>query len=405
MTGPLSGVRVLDLTTMVSGPIATMLLADQGAEVIKVEAPGGDYMRRVGVKHRGMSTSFLTCNRGKRSLCLDIKRPEGLEIVKQLASTVDVFVQNFRPGAIQRMGLSRETVSDIRPDIIYTSISGFGDTGPCSHQRVYDPVIQALSGMADVQMDQHSGLPRMVRTIICDKTSALATAQSITAALFRRERTGKGGHVGVAMLDVMIGFLWPEAMASLSFIGKEEDPAHSQRSPDLVFKSQDGYLTAGAISDLEWEGMCRALDRTDLIEDPRFKTAAERAHNSAERRQITSDEISNWPSAELLARFDTEGVAAAPILNRTGIMDHPQVIENRIFQPIEDGVLGPVRMPRPATIFDDQATSISTLAPFKGDDNTAILTEIGYQPEQITQLKNANVLFDSPPTTDQGSRS
>ena len=213
MTGPLSGVRVLDLTTMVSGPIATMLLADQGAEVIKVEAPGGDYMRRVGVKHRGMSTSFLTCNRGKRSLCLDIKRPAGLDIVKRLASTADVFVQNFRPGAIQRMGLSRETVSDIRPDIIYASISGFGDTGPLSHQRVYDPVIQALSGMADVQMDQHSGLPRMVRTIICDKTSALATAQSITAALFRRERTGKGGHVGVAMLDVMIGFLWPEAMA------------------------------------------------------------------------------------------------------------------------------------------------------------------------------------------------
>ena len=122
MTGPLSGIRILDLTTMVSGPIATMLLADQGAEVIKVEAPGGDYMRRVGVKHRGMSSSFLTCNRGKRSLCLDIKRPAGLDIVKRLASTADVFVQNFRPGAIQRMGLSRGTVSDIRPGIIYASI-------------------------------------------------------------------------------------------------------------------------------------------------------------------------------------------------------------------------------------------------------------------------------------------
>ena len=400
MKGPLSGIRILDLTTMVSGPISTMLLADQGAEVIKIEAPGGDYMRRVGVKHRGMSSSFLTCNRGKRSVCLDIKRPEGSEIIQKLIATSDVLVQNFRPGAIQRMGLSREVVFDIRPDIIYASISGFGDTGPYSHQRVYDPVIQALSGLADVQRDQLSGLPRMVRTIICDKTSALTAAQSITAALFRRERTGRGGHVAVAMLDVMIGFLWPEAMGSLSFIGKEEDPARSQKSPDLVFKSLDGYLTAAAVSDPEWQGMCRALKRTDLIEDPRFKRAAERAQNSADRRQITSDEISKWPSADLLARFDAEGVGAAPILTRTEIEANPQVVENRIFQPIEDSVLGSVRMPRPATVFDDETTSIHTLAPFKGANNRAVLSEIGYSPGEIDKLSSDNVLYDSPPTAD-----
>ena len=159
-------------------------------------------------------------------------------------------------------------------------------------------------------------------------------------------------------------------------------------------------MTAAAVSDPEWQGMCRALKRPDLIDDPRFKSAAERAHNSADRRQITSDEISKWPSLDLLARFDAEGVGAAPILTRTEIETNRQVIENRIFQPIEDSVLGPVRMPRPATVFDDVTTSIETLAPFKGADNTAVLTEIGFEPDEIGKLKSDNVLFDSPPMAD-----
>ena len=170
-TLPLHGVRVLDLTTMVSGPIATMLLAEQGADVIKIESPAGDYMRQVGTKHKGMTSSFLTCNRGKRSMCVDIKQPLGLALVLELVKSTDVLVQNFRPGVIERMGLGEDKVRNLKPDIIYLSISGFGKSGPHAHQRVYDPVIQALSGLADVQRDQVTGVPRMVRTIICDKTT------------------------------------------------------------------------------------------------------------------------------------------------------------------------------------------------------------------------------------------
>ena len=165
MPGPLHGFRVLDITTMVSGPVATMMLADQGADVIKIEPPGGELMRRVGVERRGMTASFLSCNRGKRSLAIDLKSAEGASIALRLAATADVLVQNYRPGAIDRMGFGerKAAVRAVRPDIVFVSISGFGESGPYAHKRVYDPVIQALSGLADIQSDRATGEPRMVR--------------------------------------------------------------------------------------------------------------------------------------------------------------------------------------------------------------------------------------------------
>ena len=212
MNGPLTGFRVLDLTTMVSGPVATMMLGDQGADVIKIEPIDGEYMRKAGVKHRGMPNGFLSCNRSKRSLSINLKSEEGVVAVKRLLANTDVLVQNFRPGAIERMGLGEAVAREIRPDIIFVSISGFGEKGPYSHQRVYDPIIQALSGLADIQRDKDSGKPKMVRTIIPDKTTSVTAAQAITAALLHRERTGEGQHIRLSMLDTMVAYLWPEGM-------------------------------------------------------------------------------------------------------------------------------------------------------------------------------------------------
>ena len=209
MNGPLTGFRVLDLTTMVSGPVATMMLGDQGADVIKIEPIDGEYMRKAGVKHRGMPNGFLSCNRSKRSLSINLKSEEGVVAVKRLLANTDVLVQNFRPGAIERMGLGEAVAREIRPDIIFVSISGFGEKGPYSHQRVYDPIIQALSGLADIQRDKDSGKPKMVRTIIPDKTTSVTAAQAITAALLHRERTGEGQHIRLSMLDTMVAYLWP----------------------------------------------------------------------------------------------------------------------------------------------------------------------------------------------------
>jgi crotonobetainyl-CoA:carnitine CoA-transferase CaiB-like acyl-CoA transferase len=397
MPGPLHGVRVLDLTAMISGPMATMILADQGADVIKIEPPAGDLMRHYGVMRRGMSSSFLSNNHGKRSLTVDIKSPAGLEIVLKLAATADVLVQNFRPGAIERMGLGEDTVRAAKPDIIYISISGFGERGPYAGQRVYDPVIQALCGLAEIQSDRETDQPRMVRTVVPDKTTAVTAAQAITAALFARERTGQGQHVRLAMLDTMVAYLWPEASSSLSFVGNEADPARGQMGLDLVFKTQDRHITAGAVSDAEWQGMCRALERPDLIADERFSSVAARSKNVVERRAIMSAELAKWPSVEILRRLRSENVPCAPVLSRVEVLDDEQVVINGIIEVHDDAVLGPVRQPRPAARFSITPAAVRRLAPYLGADNREIMTELGYSANDVDRLAAAGVLHAKPP--------
>ena len=362
MPGPLDGVRVLDLTTMVSGPVAAMMLADQGADVIKIESPAGDIMRQYGVVHRGMSATFLSCNRSKRSLCVDLKTAEGLAIVRKLAETADVLVQNFRPGAIERMGLGEDIVRELKPDIVFVSISGFGESGPYAHQRVYDSVIQALCGLCDIQTDNETGRPHMVRTIVPDKTTSVTAAQAITAALFARERTGKGQHVRLAMLDTMVAYLWPEASAPLTFLENEQDPAQEQAGPDLI-----------------------------------FRTAAARGHNRTERRTIMNREIAKRSTAEILARLDREVVPAAPVLRRGEVIADAQVVENGIIEVREDPDLGPVRQPRPAARFTETPAEIRSIAPWLGADNATILEELGYDEADIARLAEDRVVHRREP--------
>ena len=272
MEGPLSGFKILDLSAVLSGPLATMWLADQGAEVFKVEPFHGDIVRYMGGGDSGISPSFLSANRGKKAISINLKTDKGTDVIRKIAAEVDVFVQNFRPGAIDRMGLGYDVISRINPRIVYCSISGFGDTGPYSHKRVYDPVIQSLSGLADIQRDRETGRPKMVRTTIPDKTTAITAAQAITAALLSRERNGKGQHIKLAMIDAMISLTWAEGMAGYTIIGNE-DKVPPQLAPDLIFETSDGYITAGAVSNAEWQGMCLALDREEWLKDDRFNTS------------------------------------------------------------------------------------------------------------------------------------
>jgi crotonobetainyl-CoA:carnitine CoA-transferase CaiB-like acyl-CoA transferase len=396
MAGPLAGVRVLDLTTMVAGPVATRMLADQGAEVIKIEPPSGDLMRRFSNGRNGMSAFFLSCNRNKRSLAVDLKAAKGLAIVQKLIATTDVLVHNFRPGAVERIGLGEEAVRGIRGDLVYVSISGFGESGPYVSQRAYDPVIQALSGLAEIQTDRDTGRPKMVRTIIADKTTALTAAQAITAALFARERSGQGQHVRIAMLDAMIAYLWPEAMPSLTFVGEERDPSEGESGPDLVFATQDRYITAAALSDDEWAGMCRALNRQDLINDPRFLTAGARSRNAVERREITAAELEKWSASEILPRLLDNDVPAAPVLSRFELLQDGQVQANHILEEYQSPVFGRVRQPRPAALFDRTPAGVRELAPLLGADNAAILSELGYSGGEIARLEREGVLHNQP---------
>src|SRR5580704_8488685 len=287
--GPLSGYRIIDVTQMLSGPMATMILGDQGADVIKIEPPKiGDLTRAMGATGPGIPPTFAVINRNKRSIAIDLKDHRGLAVLKHLIAGADVFVQNFRPGTAERMGIGERDLRRIKPDLIYVSISGFCEKGPYVERRVYDPVIQALSGLASIQADYKTGRPQMMRLIIPDKVTALTAAQAITAALLARERTGEGQHVRLAMLDAVIAFLWPEGMARHTFIASGA-PQKSAMSRDLIFETADGYLTCGANSNAEWEGLAKALGRPEWIEDQRFKTVAARIRNAAERLDLTAE--------------------------------------------------------------------------------------------------------------------
>ena len=385
--GPLSGIKVVDLTAMVSGPSATMYLADQGADVIKIEPLEGELMRKVGKHYNGMTNSFLCCNRSKRSLTLNLKDEKGIEILKNIIADADVFVQNFRPGVCTRMGLGEQELRKISPQIIYVSISGFGEEGPYSNQRVYDPIIQALSGLADIQRDRDTKIPKMVRTIIPDKTTALTAAQAISSALFYRERHGKGQHIKLAMLDVMIAYLWPEGSSALSFIGKEGDPTDGQLGLDLVYKTKDNkYITAGAVTDKEWIGICKAMDRKDLLIDKRFISARQRVIHKSERRQAIADEILKHNAHTILKEFHKNEVPAAPILSRTEILKNEQVNKNKIIEIHTSKFFGKVRSPRPAAIYSESTTKINRLAPLLGENSYEILEEIGIKKTEIEQL-------------------
>ena len=363
-----------------------MLLADQGADVIKVESKEGDLVRRMSVREHGLPIGFISLNRGKRSLALDLKSAEGRAALEELIPTADVFVQNFRPGTIERMGFGETRVRELCPNILYVSISGFGTSGPYAHKRVYDPVIQALSGLADIQADRETGRPKMVRTIIPDKTTALAAAQAVSAALFARERTGKGQHISIAMLDAMIAYLWPEGLVGHTLVGQEAHGSRAQFAQDLIFETLDGYITAGTVSDIEWAGLCRAIERPEWLEDERFNTPSARVKNAPVRIDMLQEVLRHRTSAEWLRLLDENGVPCAPVLRREEVYLHEQVKANDLMREFDHPVVGRVRQPRPAARFDKTPEGIAGPAPALGEHNREILESLGYEPRQIEVL-------------------
>lgn len=391
--GPLKGVKVLDLTSMVSGPVGAMILADQGAEVIKVEPVSGELVRHMAAPHNGLNPVFFSCNRGKKSIALDLKSDEGKDILFKLAENADVFMQNFRPGAIDRMGFGEKVIRKLNENIIYVSISGFGSVGPYANSRVYDPIIQALTGATDIQADRATGEPKMFRIIIADKVTSLTAAQAISSALFAREKHGISQHIELSMLDSMISFFWPEGMAGIVFAENEVDMRKLQGSQDLIYKAKDRHITAGAVSDAEWKGMCRALNREDLIEDERFATPAGRVSNSQERKEITGQEISKWNSQEILSRLQAEGVPSAPLLDRMELLGNEQILANESILRLNYERYGEVRQARPAARFEKTPSEINSPAPLLGEHGREILMEIGYSEEKISKLLSEKKLF------------
>jgi len=399
MPGPLHGFRVIDLTTMISGPLCTMTLADQGAEVIKIEHPeGGDLSRQVTGRRGGVAASFLNNNRGKKSVTLNLKDPRGVEAALRLCETADVFVQNFRPGVAERIGLGEAAVRAARPDIVYTSIAGFGFTGDWARKPVYDPLIQALSGLASVQGGADTARPRLVRTILPDKLTAIQTAQAITAALLARARTGEGSHVRISMLDTVLAFLWSSDMAGYTFVGDEAQPdkgADAQSFVELIYQTADGWMAVSAHTDSTWKGLSAAVGRPDWLSDPRFATVAAREENKTARLELTQEALHADTTGNWMRRLSEHDVPCAPVLTRDEVYRHPQVLANDVVIEQDHPQAGRIRQARTPARFS--ATPAADPGPARrlGADTRAMLAQAGYDADTIAELIAQGVATDA----------
>lgn len=388
MPGPLDGLRVIDLTSMISGPLATMMLGDQGADVLKIENPtGGDHTRASANRRGGMSASFLNNNRNKKSVVLDLKTEAGRSALLRLSADADVFVQNFRPGVIDRMGLGEAVLRTVSPSIVYVSISGFGENGPYAGKPVYDPLVQAMSGLASVQAGSDDERPRLVRTILPDKLTGIVAAQAITAALLARARTGEGQHVRLSMLEAVVAFLWSSDMGSQTFVGGDLPQQEAASFTDLIYETSDAPISVAVQSNREWEALTTGLSQPGWLEDPRFRTPALRQQHINERLALTQEVLRTRPAAEWLEVLTRVGVPCAPVLTRTQTLLDPQITANGIVVEVDHPAAGRIRQGRPSARFSATPQTIRAGAPGYGEHTEVALRATGLSQTEIEALR------------------
>ena len=393
MPGPLNGVRIIDLTTMASGPLATSVLADQGADVIKVEGPGrGDGLRTIGPSRGGMSAIFTSFNRNKRSIVIDLREPEGVALLDRLVAGADVVVQNFRPGAVERMGIDAERYRALHPDLIYVSISGFGEKGPMAQSAVYDSVMQAYSGVAMHQADLETGEPSFVRSVVCDKGTAIQTSQLITSALFARANGRGGQHIKVSMLHASLAFLWPDGMQNHALLGDGVSAPLLKSALPMIRPTKDGYITISYIQDREFESLCKTIGREELVEDERFATAGPRASNARPLQELIESTLKGYTTAELAAILAVADVPYATLGDPATIHEDPQVIANDLLFEMDHPVAGRLRQPKPLGEFQGTPTELRYGAPGYGEHTREVAAEAGLDESEIDRLIDAGRL-------------
>ena len=391
-TGPLAGIRIIDLSSVFSGPMATALLADQGAEVIKIESHEGDISRRVGPAKGDLSATFIVTNRGKRSISIDLKSPAALPILQALLRSADAVVNNFRPGVMERLGLPDALLVQLNPRLVRLSITGFGPTGPRADDRAYDAVIQAVSGMSASHRDKHSGQPGLLSTTVCDKLTALTAAQALTAALFARERDGQGRLVEVAMLDAAVAFQWVDAMYNQVFLDDAPAPFPEIGLTLKPYATADGFVASMGPQQSEFKGLCEALNHPEIALDPRFLTQQARGRHPRELRAVLEPLFAGFSTDELEIAARAQGAPLGRVNEHAQVLSDPQVLHNHLLTNLDHGEIGRVRLARAAAVFDGVATAPLAPAPHLGQHGRALLSEFGFDEAQVAQWIASGVL-------------
>lgn len=393
MAGPLDGVKVIDLTTIYSGPICASILGDHGADVIKVEAPEGDAMRAGGRSARnGVPGPFAMMNRNKRAMVLNLSTDSGKSVLRRMLAKADVVLENYRPDVMERLGFGWEELQKINKRLIFASINGVGAVGPYSKRRVYDAVIQAISGIAALQKDPSQDKPEMINTLICDKLTAITAAQNICSALYAREQTGVGQRVSVSMLDASLFFMWPDSMSQFTFVGDDVPRGGYGSHAYFVRKTKDGYVATMPVKRGEWEGLFNALGLSQLLlDDERFSTPLARQANAQEFQRILNDSYQNFTTSELVTRLEENQVPFAEINARPDVIDDPQIRAMGALIEFDHPHGGPMRQPRPPGRFSHTETGLFRASPELGEHTQEVLAEFGFSDEEVSSLFSEGV--------------
>jgi crotonobetainyl-CoA:carnitine CoA-transferase CaiB-like acyl-CoA transferase len=388
-SGPCAGIKVLDLSTVVSGPMCGRLLGDLGADVVKLESTEGDMLRAFPPLYRGMSGYFMQMNRNKRGIAIDLKTDQGRTLARELATKADVFIENFRPGVAARLGLDYESLRDGNPGLIYAAINGVGDAGPYADQPTYDQVIQGLVGFMPVQ--GADGPPLPIRNPIVDKVTAMSAAMAILAALNHRHTSGCGQRINTRMLDTWAAFILPERMHNYTFQSADA-PEAVVRDVYRVFETRDGHVIGLVLQDNQFRGICTALDRHDIADDSRFATPAARTSNFGALHIELRADIARLSTQEFLALARRHQVPFAPVNDIDAFFSDPQVRHNGAFFEADDPEFGTLRHLGFMSAFGATPSTLQRRAPRLGEHTDEVLGELGYSAEAIDGFRSAGLV-------------
>lgn len=390
MTGALDGIRVIDLTTVILGPWAAQMLGDMGADVIKVETPAGDTTRQVGeARTPGMAAFFMATNRNKRSIVLDLRRDEGRDALFQLVGTADVFIHNMRPAVAAKLGLNDQKFMEAYPDLIYVKTYGFRSDGPMANKPAYDDIIQAASGITDLQTITSEGAqPRFVPTIMADKTSSFHVVSGVLAALFHRSRGGAGQVIEVPMFEALVDYLLVEHLNGAQFDPPIGDMGYARllnkmRKP---YRAKNGYLAVLPYTTQNWQDMFRIAGREDLNDDPRFADLATRVRHSAEIYGILEEMVAERTVEEWQRELDAAAIPVQKVNTKEDLLEDEQLNATGFWKFLDHPTEGRLRMAEPPVRFSGSPSSIRRMQPRLGEHSREVLAEAGYSDEAIKAL-------------------